>query len=182
MPRLVAPDTRFRHSFVEAMGEFAAEGEFFGDTLRRELALYGDDWHTPSGFARYVAAIGNESREEGVRPEGFVPATWYWYVDGPTFLGRIQIRHRLTPLLRDYGGHVGYGVRPTARRLGHARAMLREVLSYAQALGLDEVLLTCEVTNTGSRKVIEGCGGVLEDVRGSKARYWVSAGRIQAEV
>ncbi|RFU86741.1 GNAT family N-acetyltransferase [Streptomyces triticagri] len=182
MPRLVAPDPRFRISFVAAMAEFAAADEFFGDTLARELTLYGDDWRTDRGFARYVAALEDEAREEGARPAGFVPATWYWYVDGETFLGRIQVRHRLTAFLRDFGGHIGYGVRPAARRRGHARAMLRDVLPYARALGLDEVLVTCDVDNTPSRKVIEGCGGVLEDVRGGKLRYWVSAGCIRGGV
>jgi predicted acetyltransferase len=34
-------------------------------------------------------------------------------------------------------------------------------------------LVTCDVTNTGSRKVIEANGGVLEDERDGKLRFWV---------
>ncbi|MFP3991316.1 GNAT family N-acetyltransferase [Streptomyces sp. E11-3] len=176
MPRLVAPDVRLRVSFLEAMKEFAAEDS--GDTLARELAEHGASWQEPEGFARYVAAVREEELEEGRRPAGFVPATWYWYVDGDTFLGRIQLRHRLTPQLHDFGGHIGYGVRPSARRRGHATAMLRAILPYARGLGLERVLVTCDATNTGSRRAIEANGGVLEDERGGKLRYWVGTGRI----
>ncbi|WKX09053.1 GNAT family N-acetyltransferase [Streptomyces sp. NL15-2K] len=176
MPRLVAPDARFRTSFLDAVREEVAAGEYFGGTLERELRVYGDDWDTPEGFARYVAAVREEELEEGRRPAGFVPGTWYWYVDGDTYLGRIQIRHRLTDQLRDYGGHIGYGVRPTARRRGHATAMLREVLPHARALGLERVLVTCDTTNTASRKVIEAGGGEFEDERGEKLRYWIRTG------
>jgi hypothetical protein len=34
------------------------------------------------------------------------------------------------------------------------------------------VLITCEEDNTGSRKVIEANGGVLEDSRHGKLRFW----------
>ncbi|TQK44589.1 putative acetyltransferase [Streptomyces sp. SLBN-118] len=176
MPQLVTPEVRFRVSFVEAMREDVARGEFFGDTLIRELREYGGTWHEPDGFARYVAAIREEELEEGRRPEGFVPASWYWYVDGGTYLGRIQIRHRLTPFLREAGGHIGYGVRPGARRKGYATAMLRDALPCARSLGLDRVLLTCDTTNTASRKVIEANHGILEDERGGKRRYWIRTG------
>ncbi|NGO48381.1 GNAT family N-acetyltransferase [Streptomyces ureilyticus] len=177
MPQLISPDPRFRVSFLAAVQENLAEGESFGDTLKRELAVYGDSWHEPDGFARYVAAVREEELEEGRRPDGFVPGSWYWYVDGETYLGRIQVRHRLTPHLRDYGGHIGYGVRPAARRNGHATAMLRGVLPYARALGLERVLVTCDTTNVGSRKVIEANGGEFEDERGGKLRFWILTGR-----
>ena len=51
--------------------------------------------------------------------------------------------------------------------------MLRAVLPYAADLGLEQVLVTCDDTNEGSRRVIEAAGGVLEDQRGVKLRYWL---------
>jgi predicted acetyltransferase len=177
MPQLISPDPRFRTSFLEAVRENLDEDEFFGDSLKRELAVYGGSWQEPEGFAGYVAAIREEELAEGRRPEGFVPGSWFWYVDGDVYLGRIQLRHRLTPHLRDFGGHIGYGVRPTERRKGYATAMLRDVLPQARGLGLDRVLVTCDTTNIGSRKVIEANGGKLEDERGGKLRFWIRTGR-----
>ena len=86
---------------------------------------------------------------------------------------RIAIRHVLNDFLLDVGGHIGYDVRPTRRREGHATAMLRAALPWALDLGIDPALVTCDDDNVGSIRVIEACGGVLEDVRGVKRRYWV---------
>ena len=45
----------------------------------------------------------------------------------------------------------------------------------AAKLGIDPVLVTCDDDNTGSMKVIEANGGVFEDQRGVKLRYWIPA-------
>lgn len=39
--------------------------------------------------------------------------------------------------------------------------------------GRASALITCDVDNIGSRRVIENNGGILEDQRGAKLRYWV---------
>ncbi len=89
------------------------------------------------------------------------------------FLGRVHIRHRLTPFLRQVDGHPGYGVVPTDRRRGHATAMLAAALPVAAALGIECLLLTCDADNVGSRKVIDANGGLLQDQSGHKLRFWV---------
>jgi predicted acetyltransferase len=92
---------------------------------------------------------------------------------GTEYFGRLAIRHRLTPLLLEAGGHIGYDVRPSARRQGHATAMLRAALPIAHSLGIDPALITCDDDNVASRRVIEVNGGVYEDQRGVKLRFWV---------
>jgi len=71
------------------------------------------------------------------------------------------------------GGHIGYDVRPSARRRGHATAMLRMGLIVARGLGIKRALVTCDVGNVGSRAVIERSGGVLEDERSGTLRFWM---------
>jgi predicted acetyltransferase len=97
-------------------------------------------------------------------------------VDGTEYIGRVHIRHRLTLFLRDVGGHIGYHIVQSHRRLGHATAMLGAALPVAHQLGLDCVLITCDFDNVGSRKVIEANGGLYQDQRGKKLRYWVPTG------
>lgn len=128
------------------------------------------------GLAAWVETLRADASEENPRPEGFVPSTNLWWVEGQDYLGRVQIRHRLTGPLREFGGHVGYFVVPAHRRRGHATRMLAAALPVADALGLECVLVTCDVDNVASRKVIEAAGGSFEDQRGPKLRFWVPTG------
>lgn len=173
MPQLIAPDVRIHGSFLDAMKEFVEEGTDERSLLAHEMAEYAATWHRPEVFAGYVDRLNAEPLEETPRIEGWVPNTTLWYVEGDTFLGRLAIRHRLNPFLHELGGHIGYAVRPTARRQGHATAMLVGALPVARRIGIESVLVTCDTTNTASRKVIEGAGGVLEDQRGGKLRFWI---------
>lgn len=51
--------------------------------------------------------------------------------------------------------------------------MLQAALPIARRLGIESALVTCDATNIASRKVIESCGGTLEDERRGKLRFWV---------
>jgi predicted acetyltransferase len=51
--------------------------------------------------------------------------------------------------------------------------MLAAALPVARSLGIDPALLTRDEDNIASRKVIEANGGMLEDNRHGKLRYWV---------
>ncbi|GAB3216271.1 GNAT family N-acetyltransferase [Kineococcus gypseus] len=131
-------------------------------------------------FTAWVEALIDDAREGSSRREGFVPSTNLWWVEGDRYLSRVQIRHRLTAHLREAGGHVGYYVVPRARRRGHAGAMLAAALPVAAALGIECALLTCDVGNTASRRVIEANGGLLQDQWGVMLRYWVPTGPTPA--
>ena len=175
MPALVEPAVRFRPSFAAAMAEFRAEGRGARgnrSVIDRYVRDHSSEFESDDAFGRFVDAVRAERLEETPRPDGFVPDTELWWVDGDEFLGRIAIRHRLTPNLLEVGGHIGYDVRPSARRRGHATAMLRQALVVARDLGIDPALITCDVDNIGSRTVIERNGGVLEDERNGKLRFW----------
>ncbi|MEU6250801.1 GNAT family N-acetyltransferase [Glycomyces sp. NPDC047010] len=168
MPELIDPTVRLAPSFTAALHEFIAEGGGTGhsgtDTIIRNYLRPGDEW-----AAEYVAdTLGWRT----TAPPGFVTFTTLWWAEGDTFLGRLAIRHTLNADLLDVGGHIGYDVRPSARRQGHATAMLAAALPVAAALGIERALITCDADNTASRKVIEKNGGVLEDRRGDKLRYW----------
>lgn len=176
MPELVRPTVRVQESFLAAMAELRTEGRGGAHDhtmIGSEMRAYGERWAAPQGFCEFVAWLCAQALEESPRPAGHVPATTLWWVDGDEYLGRLAIRHRLTPALREIGGHIGYDVRPSARRRGHATAMLHEALPVARAMGIDRVLITCDTDNIASWKVIERNGGVLEDLRGDIRRYWV---------
>lgn len=177
MPELILPHPRVHRSFLAAMAEFQAEGgggPLDDSETGHAIRVYGGQWASPTEFARYIRHLEQEAREQAPRPEGRVPQTTLWWVDGDEYLGRISIRHRLTAGLREIGGHIGYDIRPSARRRGHATAMLAAVLPVARSLGIGQALLTCDEDNMASRRVIEANGGVLEGDSGGKVRYWVA--------
>jgi predicted acetyltransferase len=171
MPELIVPTTRVHASWLDALAEPGYEPRWADDFDIEELT-------DPGAFAAYVAGQRALAQEDTPRATGWVPATHLWWVDGSQFLGRLSIRHRLTPWLLDYSGHIGYDVRPSARRRGHATAMLREALPWCRELGIDPVLVTCDADNVASRKVIENNGGRFEDQRDVKLRYWISTSRV----
>lgn len=158
------------------MGEFRSEGRGAEDdrsVIGHYLRERADAWTSDPAFRAFAEEIRAQRREDTPRPPGHVPDTELWWVEGDEFLGRIGIRHRLTPALLEMGGHIGYDVRPSARRRGHATEMLRQALGIARELGIEPALVTCDVDNVGSRAVIERNGGVLEDERAGKLRFWV---------
>jgi predicted acetyltransferase len=129
-------------------------------------------------WREYVAQL--EATRLGVElPPDRVPATFLVAEVAGRLVGRVSLRHQLTPFLAQVGGHVGYAVRPAFRRRGYATAILRQTVGLAARLGLDRVLVTCEDTNVASAAVIERCGGVLENTvqygsaNARKRRYWV---------
>ena len=177
MPELAAPTIRVHASFLAAMAEFQAEGlGSAGDSSMtgRMIHAFGGGWQQPAVFGQYVRWLRDQGRDDAPRTAGYVPSTTLWWVSGDEYLGRISIRHRLTPDLLDQAGHIGYDIRPSARRRGHATAMLAAALPVANTLGIDPALVTCDEDNVGSRKVIEANHGVLEDKRGIKLRFWVA--------
>lgn len=177
MAALHEPDVRFQASFLKAMADFAAEGRGADGDLSmigRDLRTWGPLWDDPATFAAYVAEVRALALPETPRPPGFVPTLTYWWGEGTEYLGRIVLRHPLTDHLLEVGGHIGYDVPPAWRRQGHATAMLRAMLPLAgREARVSQVLVTCDVDNVGSRRVIEACGGVLEDQRSGKLRFWV---------
>lgn len=97
-------------------------------------------------------------------PEHLVPATQFLFVrkSDNRLIGMIQVRHRFNDYLEKYAGHIGYSVRPSERRKGYAKKMLKMTLPFCKDLGISRVLISCIDGNIGSEKTILANGGVYE--------------------
>jgi predicted acetyltransferase len=181
MLELSAPHLRFHRSFLAAADEFLAAGEghfahipaLRPEAFTVDLRYDRDALEDPGAFGRLVAWTLSLSDPEAPRPPGYVPCTERWLTVDDEYAGRITLRHRLTEPLLTWGGHIGYSVRPSARRRGHASHALALMLPIAADLGIEQVLVTCDTDNEPSRRTIERNGGVYEDTRVGKLRYWV---------
>ncbi|MEO5982814.1 MAG: GNAT family N-acetyltransferase [Pedococcus sp.] len=183
MTRLVAPHVRHQESYLAATDEFLAaceQRDGDGDWVQEAgpglagLVFTRKRLADPEEFARFVEHRLRARDEDAPRRRGWTPVTFLWMLAGDEYVGSLAIRHRLTDRLLEEGGHIGYSVRPTARRRGHASRALGRALVLAHGLvdGPD-VLLTCLADNLGSRVVIEANGGQHEDTRKGVRRYWI---------
>jgi predicted acetyltransferase len=162
-PVLGLPQERLRESFLEALVEYQAEGLY----RNLDIARLRD----PAAFRDEIDELRLAAAEEVARPAWQVPETTFWWVSGDHYLGRLSIRHRLTAELARVGGHIGFDVRPSARRRGHATGMLAAARPYARQLGIDPAVLTCDSDNKASQRVIEANAGELIDERDGVLRF-----------
>lgn len=126
--------------------------------------------------------LAHLSRVAAADTDGLVQASQFVYVrekDG-RIVGMIDVRHRLNDYLREFGGHIGYSVRPDERRKGYASSMLADTLDYCRELGINRVMISCLVGNEASRRTILKNGGVFDstvhepDENVDLERYWIT--------
>ena len=90
---LIRPEEKYVASYAEAIME--------DDLYRKDNGNrhFRDPETVVERSAKHEQGIG--------LPEGYVPATTFWLVDNDRFIGEVSIRHRLTPALEKFGGHIG---------------------------------------------------------------------------
>ena len=98
-----------------------------------------------------------------------------WIMDGDEVVGGIAARSSESEFVQ-VNGHVGYGIRPSARGRGIAAWALGQVVrELFDTRGLTRVLAVCQANNGASATTIERNGGRL-DTETSTAhvnRYWI---------
>ncbi|MVU80536.1 GNAT family N-acetyltransferase [Nocardia sp. ET3-3] len=164
---LIVPTTRLYTSWLEAHAEWGPGLHEDGFGLRPT-----DEVATAAGFTAWVARLTDD-------PDGAALCRYRWIVEGDTVLGGIALRQGPDELVRRIG-HIGFGIRPSARERGVATWALGRILDDARALGLGRVLLVCAVDNAASARTIERHGGMLEEILttelGPARRYRITLG------
>lgn len=164
MRTLIAPTARLHTAWLEAHREWGP------GTHEDGFGLWpADDVDSPAGFAAWVARLTTDPTR----------CTYRWIAEADRVLGGIALRHGCTDFVRQ-AGHIGYGVRPSARARGVATWALGRMLDEARGLGMHRVLVVCAADNVASAKTIERNGGVLAEIRdtehGPARRYWIELG------
>ncbi|GAA4205692.1 GNAT family N-acetyltransferase [Actinocatenispora rupis] len=170
MPELVAPTVRLHAAWLDAHREWGPglheDGFGLVDT---------DEVDSPAGFAAWVARLTTQEDVTVPVAPGRVHCTYRWMVEGGRVLGGIALRREPSDFVR-WAGHIGYGVRPSARGRGVATWALGRILDVARELGMARVLAVCAADNVASARTLERQGGVFEEVRdtgvGPTRRYW----------
>lgn len=173
MTALVLPDPRWFPSWAATVADF-------GDEVMHGSGFWNLDHPiepTEESCRELVAVLADRTAADPAQDR--VASTYFWITSGDggpgdEVIGFLNLRHALNDWLLEEGGHIGYSVRPARRRQGHATRALALGVRRAGELGIDRVLVTCDEDNVASARTIEAGGGVFEDVRNGKRRYWIS--------
>lgn len=151
---LIKPTSEYADQIIDYRQEFLDTGDSMDGTgsLRRI--------EDPEEYIK----VCREYEDPVTVPPHLVPATQLFFVrrSDNKLVGMIQVRHYFNDFLEKFGGHIGYSVRPSERRKGYAREMLKMALPFCKEVGLEKVLITCIDSNIGSEKTILANGGVYE--------------------
>jgi|GEM_PF-210936 len=165
--RLLFPKTEHK----QAVWEYRQEHFDYG-----EEHIHGSGGMTKS--ADYESWLEKVTNAYNFASDGWVKASTYLGFIGEKVVGTIQIRHEMNDFMINFGGHIGYGVRPSERRKGYASQMLEQALKICRKMGIEKVLITCDKDNFGSKNTILKQNGVLENEITEEngnilLRYWI---------
>ncbi len=157
--RLVRPEKKHEKQVMAYLEEFYADGsELHGIG---GLNRYAGDY---DGWLRHVEEMRHLEPSASL-----VPAETFFLMkqaddaaqEPECLVGMVNIRFTLNDALWNYGGHIGYSIRPCERRQGYNKVNLYLALRVCQKHGLEAVLLDCKKENLGSAKTMRALGGRL---------------------
>ena len=152
------PSLERKEQIIDYVNEFAlynSETNGMG-SLRKILEGYT--------FEQALEMCLNRQKEEYAKKIGRCQSKTFLLIrkNDDRIIGAINVRWNLPENMKQFGGNIGYGIHPTERRKGYNKINLYLGLMEAQKLGLDQVMLSCEVSNLGSAKTMQALGGKLE--------------------
>jgi predicted acetyltransferase len=123
-----------------------------------------------------------KSDEEYAKSIGKCPGKTFLLIreEDNKIVGSLNLRWNLNEEMLQTCGHIGYEVRPTERRKGYNKINLYLGLLEAKKVGLDKVMLSCDIDNLGSDKTIKSLGGVFDRNQKYKGTerilniYWIN--------
>ena len=139
----------------------------YEQSYRGYIAELGDEERYPfqldleyADFDALLKRLSNFSQGIDI-PPGYVATSTYWLVDGPELIGVASLRHTLNDRIKECGGHIGLGIRPSRRGRKLDTTLLSLTLDKARGLGIGEVHIHCHKSNEASGRMIVRNGGVL---------------------
>ena len=170
--QLILPTAEYREQIAAYRQEFLDAGDSMDGTGPLRRMADPMEW----------LAVTERFRHEDTVPNGWVQATQFLCVREADnrLVGMIQVRHCFNAFLKEYGGHIGYSVRPSERRKGYACWMLNAVKPFCREIGLSAIMVTCLTKNDFSRRVILKNGGVYDATvhepmdNQDIERYWIT--------
>ena len=134
---------------------------------------------TDENYKDFLIEIEHNKNMKQYKPDLVDQSTFVLVDENNHIYGGTNIRHELNENLLKHGGNIGYLVRPSERKKGYAKLLLKLTLEKCKQLNIKRVLVTCREENIASAKVIESNGGVyekslyVEEKNETYRRYWI---------
>ncbi len=89
----------------------------------------------------------------------------FWLMKDNKVVGQAIIKTNIEvdEMWKNYGGHISYEITPSNRKKGYGTICLHLALQKCMELGLKDILISCDIRNYGSKKIIENNYGQLKD-------------------
>ncbi|WP_284619251.1 GNAT family N-acetyltransferase [Aquabacterium humicola] len=176
--QLVRPTADHLPGYIDAL-----QRGWSADTVRGAAAAAEELARIEADAVAFIAGMDDREAQGGpvTLPDGStvprLPGFRRWLWDGE-FCGSINLRWQAgtAELPPHCLGHIGYAVVPWKRQRGYATEALKQLLPEARAVGLPHVIITTDLDNTASQRVIEANGGVLVERFDKPAQFGGKAG------
>ena len=154
---LERPSEKRKNEIIDFIKEFEKYNSDTNGTGCLDLILYG------YSFEEVLEKNLNMEYEECAKKEKRSQSKTFLLIrkNDNKIVGSINVRWNLSKEMLNFGGHIGYGIRPTERRKGYNKINLYLGLIEAKKLGLEKVMLDCDVNNIASDKTLKALGGIL---------------------
>ena len=171
---LKEPTMDEKEELIKMVNEFAdANDEYQFEGLGNFKKIYD------SFYEEFYDGLEVNKHINQINPEWANQTSYVLIDENGHIYGAANIRHELKGKLREIGGHVGYGIRPSERGKGYATLQLKLLLEKMDKMGIDNALITCRENNIGSIKTMNKFIGTADSLIPSRYegimeyRYWV---------
>jgi predicted acetyltransferase len=168
--KLIKPTLEYQKSFCEMVADFKKHNEI-------EYPKYFTENESYEQYVSNLIKMEDEICNE-------YPTESFWLInDNDEIVGTIRYRKSLNEYTVIDGGHIGFDIRPSYRRNGYGNIILNKMLEILYERNVDKVLVTCELDNVGSKRIIEKNSGFFENEQISKRtnkmvrRYWIKTNK-----
>ncbi|WPC39894.1 GNAT family N-acetyltransferase [Clostridium sp. JS66] len=138
---LSKPDKEYQKSFEDYVLSYKkTDDDFYFNFYKKAL----------ENFDEYLNDLHNYYKGINL-PQDWVRTSTFWLIDNSQVVGAVRIRHQ--DVLSD--GNIGYDISPCYRKKGYGTQILKLALVEAEKIGMKEVMVTCNIDNIYSKKIIE---------------------------
>lgn len=182
MLRFEKIDDKYCNQYIEMVQEWKASNTSLTPDILEIPCNNEIEYRNIVSIAKNAAIGIHEDRD------WYEKCNYYLVVnDQDKLIGITAVRSNLTQLGKDTLGNIAYGIRPSERRKGYAKAVANMLVNKCRELGMNEIVACHYIENDASKRVLESAGaiptGVLtSEYSGKKIKRYIIRTNTSSEI